>query len=107
MSRRELTNLRVYKSTVSRLLDRVHKTKQASKALGGLVLLAFVAVTSCRLSLLLKRFKRLSMQEIESILDNPDEMSDMYLANKEAALGAEVEQVHIPVTEAWLLHLIL
>lgn len=28
VSRRELTNLRVYKSTVSRLLERVHKTKQ-------------------------------------------------------------------------------
>jgi len=33
------------------------------------------------------------LQEIESILDNPDEMADMYLANKEAALDAEAEQV--------------
>jgi len=33
------------------------------------------------------------LQEIESILDNPDEMADMYLANKEAALDVEAEQV--------------
>ena len=35
----------------------------------------------------------MSLQEIESLLDNPDEMADMYLANKEAALDAEAEQV--------------
>lgn len=45
-------------------------------------------------------YERPGMQEIESILDNPDEMGDMYLANKEAALDAEAEQVRIPGTEA-------
>ena len=45
-------------------------------------------------------YNRPGMQEIESILDNPDEMGDMYLANKEAALDAEAEQVRIPGAEA-------
>ena len=49
---------------------------------------------------LIEMYKRPGMQEIESILDNPDEMADMYLANKEAALDAEAEQVRIFGTEA-------
>ena len=35
----------------------------------------------------------MASQEIESILDNPGEMADMHLADKEAALNAEAEQV--------------
>ena len=35
----------------------------------------------------------MASQEIESILDNPGEMADMHLADKEAALDAEAEQV--------------
>ena len=34
-------------------------------------------------------------QEVESILDNPNEMADMYLGSKEAALEAEAEQVSL------------
>ena len=35
------------------------------------------------------------VQEVESILDNPNEMADMYLASKEAALEAEAEQASL------------
>ena len=49
---------------------------------------------------LINMHKRPGMQEIESILDNPDEMAEMSLANKEAALDAEAEQVRIPCTGA-------
>ncbi len=34
-----------------------------------------------------------ALQEIESILDNPGEMADMHLADKEAVLDAKAEQV--------------
>lgn len=47
---------------------------------------------------LINMYKRPGMQEIESILDNPDEMAEMSLANKEAALDAEAEQVRTPGT---------
>jgi hypothetical protein len=45
---------------------------------------------------LINMYKRPGMQEIESILDNPAEMAEMSLANKEAALDAEAEQVRNP-----------
>ena len=114
VTRRELKNLRTYKGSVNRLLERVSKLKQVMAPAGTCMVLCrlsqvvrghhpalLVAATSINLTCITKPHRALTddvedgLQEIESILDNPNEMADMYLASKEAALEAEAEQVSL------------
>ena len=75
------------KSTVSRLLARVSKFKQATVTPGRH---ASTAVSALGLHLPGVHEDVKCTQEVESILDNPAEMADMYLARRQAAAAHEV-----------------